>query len=327
VILPSTTTPVLEPSAATLKDSARKWLRKQLWWLQFREFNREGLRPVWRRRRIQRLILNTPPVFTERTGDIEIRVVTWRRDWINLIWALKSFYHFSGVRYPLHIHDGGLLDANVRALLEHFPHAKFVSRADADREVEAALTRLRAPRSLEYRRRSALGLKLFDVFLLSHARTVLSIDSDILFFRRPDELIGSEGGPNLYNKDANYYYCLSLDEIQSRFGIRPIPLINSGLWRVAKESLCFRRIEEWLRDDDLFNDHWLTEQTIHGMCSTLRPTELLPDTYLVSATPGLPAGVVCKHYPGSGRPLMYHEGMAHLIQAGFCSRLRNAPEM
>ena len=95
---------------------------------------------------------------------------------------------------------------------------------------------------------------------------------------------------------------------------------------MAKESLCFRRIEEWLRDDDLFNDHWLTEQTIHGMCSTLRPTELLPDTYLVSATPGLPAGVVCKHYPGSGRPLMYHEGMAHLIQpasaAGFGTRQR-----
>ena len=142
-----------------------------------------------------------------------------RLDQFNM--GAKKFYHFSGVRYPLHIHDGGLLDANVRALLEHFPHAKFVSRADADREVEAALTRLRAPRSLEYRRRSALGLKLFDVFLLSHARTVLSIDSDILFFRRPDELIGSEGGPNLYNKDANYYYCLSLDEIQSRFESGP----------------------------------------------------------------------------------------------------------
>ena len=88
-------------------DVVRAFLRRQLWWLELRELQREGVRPAWRRLQIQRAIDRTPPILTDTDGPAELRVLTWRRDWRNAIWALKSFYHFAGVAYPLVIHIQG----------------------------------------------------------------------------------------------------------------------------------------------------------------------------------------------------------------------------
>jgi hypothetical protein len=118
-----------------------------------------------------------------------VRVLTRKRDWINLIWALKTFSNFSAVRLPLYIHDGGLEHAQVAALLGHFPNAVFVPRGKADLEVEGILTARGLSRCLLYRRRNPTTLKLFDFFLLSRARSVITIDADILFFQRPGELL------------------------------------------------------------------------------------------------------------------------------------------
>ena len=66
--------------------------------------------------------------------------LTWRRDCIDLIWALKSFYHFSGVDYPLTIHDGGLEPWQFSLLQSHFPQAAFVTMDEADQRVESLLS-------------------------------------------------------------------------------------------------------------------------------------------------------------------------------------------
>lgn len=98
-----------------LRARVRNWLRSRRHWMTFQEWNREGWRAAHRRWAVQKQILPTPPMRTSRSGPTEIRVLTWRRDWVNLIWALKSFYHFSGVDYPLFIHDGGLCRARPRS--------------------------------------------------------------------------------------------------------------------------------------------------------------------------------------------------------------------
>ena len=62
---------------------------------------------------------------------------------------------------------------------------------------------------------------------------------------------------------------------------------------------------------------------MHALFSTAYGIELLPDTYCVSTTAGLGVALVCKHYPGYFRPLLYEEGMAHLHRTGFLDALRN----
>jgi hypothetical protein len=304
-------------------NRVRSWLRKQRRWLEFQEANREGWLRAWKRRRIQHRILDTPPLTTAETGAVEVRVLTWRRDWINLIWALKSFYHFAGVDFPLYIHDGGLAPGQADQLQKHFPQARLILPSAADAQVAEELRKRGLPRCLAYRQRNISTRKLFDFYLLSHAEFIISIDSDIVFFRRPEELIAPKAlQKNLYNKDCAYWYSMDLDQLEASFGIRPPPLVNSGLALVRRESMDFNLINQWLVNPKLFADAWVTEQTLHALCSTIYGIELLPDPYCVATTPGLTPNMVCKHYPGFFRYYLYAEGMKHLVNNGFLEALR-----
>lgn len=301
-------------------------LRRQPLYLDFRWSTQEGLKHAWLRRRAQRKILATPPVETARLGPVEVRALTWRRDCLDLIWALKSFYLFSGSKYPLYIHDGGLAAGQVDLLQKHFPGATVVSAVQADREVPQKLRERGLKRCLEYRALNVTTRKLFDFFLLSSAEYLVSIDSDILFFAKPELLSVPPQGiaKNRYNKDDGYWYSMTLDELDTSFGIRPPAAINSGLSVIRRDSIDFDRIECWLANPKLRADRWVTEQTLHALCSTLHGVEFLPDTYCVSTRPGLPPSIVCKHYTGFFRHLHYEEGMQHLMDSGFLDRLKSS---
>jgi hypothetical protein len=311
-----------------VRDLLRDRLRQQRIWLEFQETRREGWRRAWRRVRLQRRILATPPTRTDQAGPVEVRVLTWRRDWVNMIWALKSFYYFSVASYPLYIHDGGLTRTQVEQLQKHFPDAVFIPADAADAHIGRELQRGGFARALAYRQRNVSTRKLFDFYVFSSADYIISIDSDIVFFRSPEKLLVPASGipKNLYNKDIDYWYSLSLDEMESSFGIRPPPLINSGLNVVRRESIDIASIDRWLAHPKLFDDTWVAEQTLHALCSTVHGVELLPDTYCVSRSPGLSPDMICKHYPGFFRHLLYEEGMRHLIDTGFLNALQQSPQ-
>jgi hypothetical protein len=305
-------------------DFARRRLRGWLPWIRFQELRREGFVAAWRRHKLQVPILQTLPIRTAPRGPVEVRVLTWRRDWINLIWAVKTYYHFAGVDYPLVIHDGGLLAWQVEALRGHFPDARFIPAAEADDRFTAELRRRGLPRSAELRAKNVMSHKLFDFFLDSAADHVISIDSDIVFFRRPDLLIVPPGGlgVNRYNENSGCWYSMSVEELKAAFGIAPPPGVNAGLSVVRRESIDFPTIERFLENPVLFAGDWLTEQTLHALLSVKYGLELLPPTYRVGGPPGLPPDIVCKHYPSEPRPLLYTEGMRQLLDSGLINLLK-----
>lgn len=301
-------------------------LRQYQPWIEFQEINHEGWVQAGRRYCIQRLILKTNPIRTAKSGSIEIRVLTWRRDWLNSIWALKSFYHFAEVDYPLFIHDGGLKPIQIQKLMYHFPDATLISSSEADNYISTELQQRNLNRCLAYRKENIATRKLFDFYLMSKADSLISIDSDIVFFKKPHELIDKCDifAKNKYNKDMQYFYSMELDELESAFKIRPLPLINSGLSLVRRESINFEKMEKWLENPKLYSNKWVTEQTIHALCSTIYGVDLLPDTYCVSTNPTLKDDYVCKHYPGFIKTLLYEEGMAYLKQNNFIESLNKS---
>ena len=291
----------------------------------FRAINREGYRNAWRRLRIQRRILNTPPLRTAGSGQVEVRVLTHRRDWINAIWALKSFYHHAQVDYPLFIHDGGLNAAQGHYLLEHFPDATILPQDETTRVVTEALRRRGLEHCAEARTRFFMTQKLFDVTLMSRAENLLLIDSDIIFFRRPDALIvpPEELAVNKYNADSEEpcYYSASPEELERAIGVRPVRRVNAGLALIRRWTIDPDQIERWLEYPAFFEHPWLIEQTLHALCSTVHGIELLPPTYMLDMAPGLRDDVVCRHYPGVCRSLLYTEGMTRLLEQGFLNEL------
>jgi hypothetical protein len=250
-------------------------------------------------------------------------------DWQMALWAAKSFYHYAGVDWPLVWHEGGSLRPAYRAALKrHFPQSLVLTAAEAMTGVEAELARGGFTRCLNARRRSFMLMKMIDCVVLSNAQRLLLLDSDVLFFKKPEELIAagaSESSKNLFNRDNGTWYTIRRETAKARYGIDLIPELNAGLGLVRRESLTLPMMEEFLADPDIQSEPWLTEQTLQALCGSRVGVELLPETYLVSQSPGLTTSkggpLVSKHYPGLVRHLLYEEGMTHLIRSGFLEAL------
>ena len=149
--------------------------------LKTRQTFQHGLTTAWYRDIVRKRILNTAPVEAGDTSVCEIHVLTSQTDWLNLIWALKSFYHASGRRYGLCIHDDGTLTDETRGILtRHFPHARVLNRKTSEQQVLESLAK--HPKCHEFRTTNCLSPKVFDFRHFLNAERMLLLDSDVLFF-------------------------------------------------------------------------------------------------------------------------------------------------
>ena len=140
-----------------------------------------GFRTAWQRDVVRWRVLNTSPVRGLTDGSCEIHVLTCERDWLDLIWCLKSLFSVCEVRFRLCIHDdGSVRPEGLAALASHFPDARVICRSEAD-EVVGRMLRDH-PRCNALRRSNNLALKVFDflaylesdrLFLLDFGHPVL----------------------------------------------------------------------------------------------------------------------------------------------------------
>lgn len=319
---------------SVLDDPLRRWLRSQPLWVRARDLQREGLRNAWHRTRITPQILTTPPVmtvpFNDSAASCEVHILTWRKDYLAALWAAKSFYAFAGVDWPLVWHQGGPLSASARRSLQiHFPASRYYSTEDADAQVNASLEKHELPLCRAARSRSFMMRKLVDCLILSRAEHLLIVDSDVLFFRKPAEVldaVASRSPVSLYNRDSTSYYTVSREALRDRYQLEQVDCLNAGLGLVCRAAAPLATIETYLADPDIYAIPWLTEQTIHAMLASRYGVSMLPATYASTVLPGLttPDGepLVTKHYPTHPRPLLYQEGMRHLLSTDFEELLR-----
>jgi hypothetical protein len=278
-----------------------------------------GLWTAYYRDVVRNRILETQPILDTTDRTCEIHVLTYERDWLNLIWALKTFYHYSGRRYALCIHDDGTLTANHRATLQHhFPDARIIDRPTADQRLLAELGAY--PRCLEFRKTNHLSPKVFDFAAYLESDRMLLMDSDILFFAEPTALLQRIEDPsyqlNTVNGDIASAYTVDPTAIQKKVNFQLIDRFNSGLGLIHKASLNLDWIEEFLALPGIVGHFWQIEQTLYALCSSRFGVELLPPSYDVHLDGGI-NGFPCRHYVGAIRHLMYKEGLKQLVSSDF----------
>lgn len=269
-------------------------------------------------------ILHTAPIAHTDDPACEIHVLTSADDWLNLLWALKTFYSWSRCRFALCIHDDGTLPAKALAHLRAaFPAARLISRAEADAQVGPLLADF--PRCRALRARNRFTLKLFDFHAALAADRMLLLDSDILFFRRPDTLLALIADPecrhNSLNRDWRYGYSFASEDAQPPLDCPLPPLINYGLGLVHRGSAPLAWIEEFLALPGICETECVIEQTLAALCSARFGYRMLPaeyDVHMGARRPDAPS----RHYCGPLRPLMYGEGIRDLVRGGFLKTLR-----
>ncbi len=278
-----------------------------------------GLAVAYWRDVVRPRILATAPVAGTDDLRCEVHALTSAKDWLDLMWSLKSFYHHSGRRYALCIHDDGSLTPEQRAELHrHFPDARVIGRPEADAVVLPALAAY--PRCLAFRKGNHLAPKVFDFAQFLRSERMLLLDSDVLFFAEPRELLRRVEAPayrnNSVNADVASAYTVAPADVARDTGLCLVERFNSGLGLIHRDSLRLEWVESFLALPRILGHFWRIEQTVYALCSSRFGVELLPPEYDVRLQ-GKLGGSPCRHYVGAIRHLLYKEGIRRLVKGGF----------
>ncbi|HVB79347.1 MAG TPA: hypothetical protein VNE82_05270 [Candidatus Binataceae bacterium] len=314
-------------------DRLRHLLRRSSYYVTMRRIQREGPLVALRRRMLWARILDTAPVRMEPTSEnaaAEVHLLCSRRDYLCAIWALKSFYCFSGVTCPLAIHlQGQSPERMVARMRQHFPDARIVLQAEADAFVEPELERAGFDRLLALRRKTPFMLKLTDFVLMCRAQRLLLLDSDVLFFAHARDLVERTRTAfpmALFQRDVANMYNISPARALERFGFHLAPCVNSGIALFARDAVNLARCEHYLSDYEVARPNTMVEQTLYALAfSEQSEIEYLPNSYLVSLQPCTDMRkLIARHYAGASRSLFTREGLPALIEAGFLEKLNVA---
>jgi hypothetical protein len=174
--------------------------------------------------------------------------------------------------------------------------------------------------------------KIVDVPMYAASGAVFLLDSDVLFFHRPDELLSAPSdGIAVFNSDhPGSWHLISAAAAEVRWGIRPVARFNSGVGVFTPSSVSLDKVERFLAAPELDpagalhpNFRGLIEQTLLALLAADWPLRLLPDSYLVSHGPvGGNCRPVARHYAGASRQLMFTEGIPTLVRDGFLAASR-----
>ena len=302
-------------------------LRQWYWSRSLRRVQAEGAGTAFRRWRQWSQVLATAPVRADAPGrsPVEVHLLCHRGDHLCAIWALKTLYRTSGLRWPAVIHVQGVCTAAMqRRFRAHVPDAHVILQEEADARVLRAVADGH-PRLLEARRQSPFMMKLIDPVLLGSAERIVILDSDVLFFRDPRELRAhAEQAPAdawLFQRDPASTYNVTEDVAASALGIRIPERVNSGIAVFPRSLVDLDLCEQLLEHPEVRRPSGWIEQTLFALCAGARGrVEYLSPSYLISLERGLDySAFTARHYAGPSRPLLTEEGMPYAVLRGCLS--------
>ena len=256
---------------------------------------------------------------------VSVHVLVSSKTWHGGLLAAISFELLTGRRWQMFVHDDGTVGEQARRRIERtLPGVRFVPRVEAD---ERAREFLRSePVTLDHRSRHNLFLKIFDVPAFATGSKFVMLDSDVIFFRRPQEILDwalGDGDGCFYNEDTKEKYCIPRPQIEEALGFPLWPSFNSGLVLMPLAAIDLGLAARFLREFETTAHHpQFFEQTLYCvMGSAWGRGGALPRKYEINWGYLKSKGAVCRHYVGKFKhDLLYIEGAPML--AWNCLRQR-----
>lgn len=259
-----------------------------------------------------------PQPGTPIAGQPELHFLTGKRFWYQTAFCLHSLQHHSDRVFRAVFHDDGSFDsATVAKLRTLFPEVEIRLRAENDARLAALLPPAQFPFLHDRRRYYPNILKLTD----AHAGATgwrLVLDSDMLFFRRPDFLLRWLSAPRepFHMVDVGDAYGYP-DALMAELAGAPIPhLVNVGFTGLRSDSIDWEKLEYWCRRlIKAHGTHYYLEQGLVAMLVAGRPCAIAPATdYLLAPDDSecLAPRAVLHHYVGLSKRGYFRHAWRHL---------------
>jgi hypothetical protein len=296
--------------------------------LQLRALRQTGAHAIVNRSLVRSYVLpkirKAPPI-AAGAGPLEVHMLLHKARVWEGAWALYSLLHYAGEPLRVVIHDDGTLDKGCAGILSGlFPGIRIIPRKEADDVVNAKLERQGLKHCLALRRTYYVHfLKLIDPFVFAGTPAYIVIDSDILTFSQPSELLdlgfGAGGGttPHLYSPDR-VDSLVRTPEALCAAGLPPVRKLNCGLVRIQRGGFSLEHVDQMIAKLDILNResiHFFTEQTLYACEMACHgAVRLDPERYTICGDPH-DSKIVTGHYCGDyyGKTRFYREAIPCLV--------------
>ena len=286
-------------------------------WMNFRRDIKRGWAASYHDYKTKPLISKwTWPYWNETPASVPVHVLTGANDWLLCAWMLASWFTATEQTWRVVIHDDGTLPASARKTLSSmFRTARFISRNDADPAMDKLLRPF--PLCHDYRRKHPLSQKIFDIPHFTDSERFIILDSDVLFFRYPPEImqwVNSDSKDCLFNEDVEETSLVTREDAWNDLGVKLWPRVNSGLCLMQRTAIDLEFCERIMGETNILKGHiWRIEQTLIALCASRHGRGgVLPKTYEVSLGKRASSDTIARHYVGAVRDRFYAEGIARL---------------
>ena len=256
------------------------------------------------------------PYWGEPPAPVPVHLLTSADDWLLAAWMLASWFHFTGQNWRVTVHDDGTLPPNAaRTFARLFRGVRIVARDEADATMERLLTPF--PFCADFRKSHRRALKVFDLPHFAESEQVLVFDSDLLFFRRPNEIldwVASASEECWFNEDLQEGSLINAREAASELQVELWPRVNSGLCLLQKSALDLDLCDRALAETSILRGPVeKIEQTLLALCASRHGRGgLLPPAYEVSTSRGAKPEAISRHYTRALRDRFYGDGLKRI---------------
>ena len=188
-----------------------------------------------------------PPRPAPPAGAPEVCFLTGKKFWYQTAFCCWSLSARAGREYaPVFIDDGSFDDALRDECRRIFPAARVLGAKECEAALDVHLPAENFP-ALRNQRRTYLHLRKLTDAHAGHRGWRLVLDSDMLFFRRPDALLAWLDAPDrpIHMLDVQDAYGYPHTTLAALAG-RPIPeKLNVGICGLRSDAIDWERLEFW----------------------------------------------------------------------------------
>lgn len=257
--------------------------------------------------------LPAPVPAPNQEPGLEVWFLTGKRFWYQTAFCAWSLARHTQRELVLHLVDDGTLRSDQEQQLRRlFPSGDTRWKHEVAAELDQHLPVSRFP-VLRQRWSDYINIrKLTDIHLGSRGNKLV-LDSDMLFFQRPDELLAwwdQPDGPCLM-LDCVESYGYSRELMEELAGASIPPLLNVGICGLASELINWEELEYWCQIlvEREGTSYYLEQALVAMLAARSSPTVMPRGRYITFPTrkQTLAGEGVLQHYVADSKPWYFGE--------------------
>lgn len=237
--------------------------------------------------------------------------LTGRRFWYQTAFCAWSLARHSGRAMVVHLADDGSLTPELeRQLRRLFPDGTTLWREEAREQFARLLPVERYP-TLHRRWHDYINLHKLTAPHLGASGMQLVLDSDMLFFRRPDGLLAwwDQRDQPCQMVDCEESYGYSRPLLECLAGVPLLPSLNVGICGLASDTIDWDELEFWCHSlEETEGTSYYLEQALVAMLASRRQPTVLPRTDYITCPTRAQAETgygVLQHYVADSKPAYF----------------------